>query len=203
MTDFSTLKARVADELNRSDLTSQIASAVTRAIDFYADERLSFNEGRLTVTTTADSDYVDHPAGLRKVDYVYATVGAHKYKLVKREFDELETWHGASNSSGQPLDFANRGGQFYIFPTPNKAYTLTVTGLYDEPALSADDDTNDWCAGIPQDLIVARAKFTIGRDILFDDEMMRNSALAEREALLRLRAEDNEMTSDNKVSPGW
>lgn len=203
MSDLAALKARIADELNRFDLTSQIASAITRAIEFYADKRFSFNEGRLTVTTTASSDYVDHPTGLRKDDFVYATVGGHRYELVKREFDELDRWHGASDTSGQPLDYAVRGSQFYIYPTPNAAYTLTVTGIYDQPALSADTDTNAWCTGVAQDLITARCKFTIARGITFDDEMARNSADEVREALNRLRGETHALVADGKVSAGW
>lgn len=203
MSTFGALKTRVADEINRSDLTSQVESAITRAIEFYADERFEFNEGRSSVTLTADNQYVDQPSGLRKIDCVYATVGGYTYDMTKREFDVLEYWHGASNTKGQPLDYAVRKGQLRIYPTPNQAYVLTVTGIYDEPALSADTDTNDWCTGIAQDLIVARAKYTISRDITYDTEVATNSLIAEREALKRLRAESNEMVSDNKVSAGW
>lgn len=203
MSDLAALKARIADELNRSDLTSQIASAITRAIEFYADERFSFNEGRLTLSTTANSDYADYPTGLRKIDSVYATVAGHRYELVKREFDELDRWHGASDTSGQPLDYAVRGTQFYIYPTPNAAYALAVTGIYDQPALSADTDTNAWCTGVAQDLITARCKYTIARDITFDSEVMRNSAIAEREALNRLRSETHALVADGRVSAGW
>ena len=203
MSTFATLKARVADELNKSNLTSQIATAVTRAIEFYADERLEFNEGRSTATTTADNDYVTYPSGLRKADEVFATVGGRTYPLMRRDFDVLEHWHGASDSRGQPMDYAIRDGQLFIYPTPDQAYTLTVTGIYDEAALSADTDTNGWCTGMPQDLIVARAKFTIARDITIDDEMMRNARMAEVEALSRLRSETRRKISSRKVRPGW
>lgn len=203
MSTFAALKTRVSDELNRADLTSQISSAVTRAIEFYADERFSFNEGRSTVVTVADNQYVTLPTGLRKIDSIYATVGGHTYEMVKREFDALELWHGASDSKGQPLDYAVRDTRFRIYPTPDQAYTLIVTGIYDETALSADGDTNGWCSGVYQDLITARARYTISRDILFDREGMEHSRLAEVEALKRARAEDNELVSDNLVSPGW
>lgn len=203
MSTFATLKARVADELNKSNLTSQVATAVTRAIEFYADERLEFNEGRSTCTTTASNDYVTYPSGLRKADEVFATVSGRTYKLIRRDFDVLEYWHGASDSTGQPMDYAIRDGQLFIYPTPDQAYTLTVTGVYDETALSDDTDTNGWCTGMPQDLIVARAKFTIARDITIDDEMMRNSRLAEVEALARLRSETRRKISSRKVRPGW
>ena len=70
MSTFGALKTRIADELNRSDLTSQIASAVPRAIEYYARERFDFNEGRSTASTVVDNQYVDFPDGLRVVDEV-------------------------------------------------------------------------------------------------------------------------------------
>lgn len=203
MSTFATLKTRVADELNRSDLTSQIATAVTRAIEYYARERFFFNEGRSTAATVADNQYVTFPAGLRVVDNVFATVGGNDYPLRRIEFDEMEDWHGATNTKGQPLDYALRDGQFRIYPTPNQAYTLTVTGIYDQAALTADTDTNDWCTALAQDLIVARAKYTISRDILMDQEGMTHARLAEVEALKELRGESEHLTADGKVSAGW
>jgi len=203
MSTFATLKARVADELNRSDLTSQIATAVTRAIEYYARERFTFNEGRSTAATVADNQYVTFPSGLRVVDGVLATIGSNTYPLVRMEFDEMEAWHGATNTTGQPIDFSVRDGQFRIYPTPNQAYTLTVLGIYDQSALSDDTDTNDWCTGLAQDLITARARYTISRDILFDQEGMTHARLAEVEALKELRGESEQLTSDGKVSAGW
>jgi hypothetical protein len=203
MSTYGALKTRVADELNRSDLTSQIETAIQRAIEYYARERFDFNEGRSTAATVADAQYVDFPSGLRVIDEVLATVGATSYPMRHIEFDEMEIWHGATLTVGQPLDYAVRKRQFRIYPTPNQAYTLTITGIYDEPALSADGDTNSWCTDLAQDVIVARAKYTISRDILFDREGMEHAKLAEREALQKLRDESDILTNDEKVDAGW
>ena len=203
MSDLATLKARIVDELNRSDLTSQIASAIPRAIEYYARERFDFNEGRSTAATVADNQYVDFPDGLRVVDEVYVTVGGNTYDMRRVEFDQMEYWHGASNTSGQPLDYAMRKRQFRIYPTPNQAYVLTVTGIYDEAALSADDDTNAWCTDLAQDLINYRVQFLMYRDILKDRESMLEASQAEKEALRELRGESEHLTSDGKVSAGW
>lgn len=203
MSTYGAIKSRVADELLRSDLTSQIAAAILRSIEFYADKRMQFNEKTLTASTVADNQYVTLPTGLRTEDSVFATVSGYTYELMKREFDQMEYWHGASQSRGQPLDYAIRGTQVRIYPEPNAVYVLTFTGVYDETALSADGDTNGWCLGIPQDLIVARTKYVIARDFLYDEEVMRNALIAERESMERLRAETYARTSDRKVAPGW
>lgn len=202
--DYAELKSRVADELwARSDLTSQIASAIQRAIEYHADERFWFNEGSQTANTTSGNQYVTIPTGLRSLDVVMATVGGNKYELCKREFDELEIWYGASDTSGQPMDYAWRGSQVRIFPEPNDAYTLTFVGIYDEAALSDDADTNAWTSGVPADLIVARAKFFIARDLILDPEIMNAAAMAEIEALRRLRSETHDRVADGKVVAGW
>jgi hypothetical protein len=207
MSDLAALKARIADELNRSDLTSQIASAIPRAIEKYARERFDFNEGRSTATTVADNQYVDFPDGLRVVDGVYATVGGYTYEVRRVEFDEMEYWHGASDTSGQPLDYALRKGQLRIYPTPNDAYTLTITGIYDvTPAIAADSEgtvTNDWCTGLAEDVINYRVQYLMYRDILKDRESMIEARMAEQEALRELRGESELLTSDGKVSPSW
>lgn len=203
MSDYGTLKSRIADELNRSDLTSQIGSTILRSIEQYATQRFLFNEGTGTAATTSGNEYVDLPDGLRIIDAVYATVGGYTYDLTKREFDELEYWHGASQTNGQPLDYAVRGNQVRIYPEPNAAYTLTFTGIFDEPALSVDADTNDWCTGTAQDLIVADTKYRIARDILYDEEVMRNALIARKEALLLLRGNTHAQVADGKLAPSW
>ena len=203
MSDYGTVKDRVANELKRSDLTSEIASTVLRAIEYYADERFWFNEGSDTAATTSGNQYVSLPSGIRVIDAVYATVGGYQYDLMKREFDELEYWHGASNTSGQPLDYAVRGSQARIYPEPNAVYTLTFTGVYDEDALSDDEDANAWCLGVPQDLIVARTKYLLSRDITLDTDHMQAAVIAERESVRRLRDESHRRIADGKVVAAW
>lgn len=201
--DFAGLKSRVADELNRSDLTSQISSAVLRAIEFYANERFTFVESETARDTEADNQYVTLPSDLREEDRVYTTVGGYQYDLTKQEFETLEYWHGASNTKGQPLDYARRDGRLRIWPTPNAVYTLTILGKFDQTALNEDTDTNGWTSGLPADLIVARAKFTISRGITYDQEAAAAAGAEVKETLARLRQEAGDIITDNKVEAGW
>jgi hypothetical protein len=53
MTTLATLKAEIADDLDRTDLTTAIASEITKAITFYQDTRFYFNETRDCVIATA------------------------------------------------------------------------------------------------------------------------------------------------------
>lgn len=207
MSDFGSIKARIADEMNRSDLTSQIGSAVVRAIEYYARERTVFNEDSQTGATVADTETVDFPSGLRFIDAIFATVGSNKYKMHRVDWDDLEEMHAHSDSKGQPISYAVRNGQIRIFPTPNTAYTITFNGIYDAtPAIttdSADDVTNGWMTGMAAELIVSRATYTICRSITFDSEMMSYARIAETEALRDVRSEANNLVSTGGIKPGW
>ena len=46
MTTLATLKSRIADDISRSDLTTQIANSITDAITYYQNRRFFFNETR-------------------------------------------------------------------------------------------------------------------------------------------------------------
>ena len=203
MGTYADLKARVADELNKKSLTTQIASAVSRAIEYYAVSRFAFNETEKTASTVANDEWVTYPAGLRLLDEIFVTVGGHEYKLIKKDYDDLVNMHGASTSIGQPLHFAERDGRFRIYPTPGQAYTLTVTGIYDETALSNDADSNGWTSGMFEDLVNQRAKYTIARDITYDKEVKDNAMEAIQEILNRIRKEEVPKTSSGGIKPAW
>ena len=203
MGTYADLKARVADELNKKNLTSQIASAVSRAIEFYAIDRFEFNENTKTALTVANDQYVTYPSGLRLKDELFLQVSGNSYVLKREDFDTIEYWHGIVNTIGQPTSYAERDGRFRLYPTPQKEYTLTVTGIYDEDALVEEADTNGFTSGMFEDLICQRAKYTIARDITYDAEVMNNADMAIKEILRRIRRESNAKTSNDRIEAGW
>jgi len=204
MATLGEIKTSIADEINRDDLTTQIAARITRAIDFYADTRFWFNEEIKTITTTADDEYVAVPTGLRREDEdgVFITVGGFKYPLAKKDRTYIQYWQSSQNLKGQPVEYAYESEQWRLFPTPSQAYTITVLGIYDIDAPASDSASNDW-TNYAEDLIVSRAKLLIARDILYDDDMARTAFVAEKEALTSLKSETSERTSLGQVEPGW
>jgi hypothetical protein len=85
MATLADLKARIIAETNRDDLADDLATAldevISRAIEFYAVQRFTFNEYRQTATTVANNQYVTLPAGTRMIDYLSVTVGSNAYPL--------------------------------------------------------------------------------------------------------------------------
>lgn len=202
MATLGELKARIAEEIDRSDMTAKIASVVNRSIEFYADERFWFNEDIGTATTTADDEYVTPPTGLRREDSVFITVGGFKYPLEKRDRSYLQYWQSTQSIKGQPVEYAYESQQWRLFPTPNQAYTLTVLGLFDIAAPASDGESNAWTTH-GEDLIAARARMLIARDMTYDGEMLASAVVAEKEAKDRLYDETSKRTARGVLEPSW
>lgn len=180
--DLGTLKAKIADDLERGDMTSQIAAAITASIDFYADKPFWFLEGDGTVETVADTDYVAVPTGLRYAPRcdVEIDLGSDIRALRKLSWSEYRRRARIVTTSGEPTHYAYRNGRFYLHPAPQDVYTITAFGFYTEDALTADTgdgSTNAW-TDTARDLIAADAVMRIARDVLRDPEREKNAARA-------------------------
>lgn len=172
MATFSEIKARVATETDRDDLTAEIETAVLDAVDEHADRNFAFNEARATTVTVAGTRTVAIPTGLRRETMVSVDVSGNDYELEKVSAEFMEDLHNATDTTSQPTYYAYLDGVWHLWPTPGQAYTLTAVGVYDESALSADSDTN----GFTNDrtaarMIAAWARAYLARNVTYDDEM--------------------------------
>lgn len=188
MTTLAVLKARVATELVRTDQTAAIAAAITRAIEHYADTPFWFNHGSGSTVTVSGTDTAALPTGLRveDPDGVFLERSGYGERLRKRSLAEIEDFHQVVTTDNQPTDYCRIGALLRLYPTPDDAYTVRVIGVYDQPALSSDSSTNAW-TNEAQDLIAARAKHLVARDILQDPEKAAAALTAETEALRDLK----------------
>ncbi|MCA8902096.1 MAG: hypothetical protein KDA53_12685 [Hyphomonas sp.] len=170
--DLAALKALIANNIERSDLDDEIAAAITVSIEFYADRPFWFLEEDGTVDTVADQAYVNVPDGLRVHDEegVEILVNGSTYELGVMTWREYRRHQRVASSSGQPYGYTYRNGQFFLHPTPDDAYTVTVFGIYDADALTADSSVNVWTdAG--RDLIAGDVAMRLGRDVMRDSEI--------------------------------
>src|ERR1700676_5299494 len=91
------MKARIADELARSDLGSQIATCINDAITVYQPHRLRFSESRdlCQFNTVIGQEFytaADNPAipTIFMVDYIAVTIGVARFKIERREPEDIE-----------------------------------------------------------------------------------------------------------------
>jgi hypothetical protein len=202
MSTYAEVKARIAREMHRDDLTADIVTHVRSAINHYANRRTWKNEGTLQVTTTADVNIKAAPTGLREETRVAVVIGGYDYPLDKLTLEQMADRHGGDGTKGQPIEYSREDANLKFWPTPDAAYTVNVTGIYDDTALSLDADTNSWTT-IGEDLIVARTRHTLCRDVTLDEEKMAFAEKAERAARNRLFGEANTRASTGKVQAGW
>lgn len=204
MATYGDLKTRIIAETNRDDLVDDyavnLAQAIVEAIDHYATKRFWFNEVRTTAAMTIGNEYVAVPTGLRGIDMVWASIGPG-YEVQKTDLDNIESLaHVGGN--GQPSRWAyyapSGAASLRFWPTPNSAYSLILIGTKDETTLSAPGDSNAWTL-YAYDLIAARAKMLLCRDLFRDQVKAQTAAEAETDALTRLRGETNRRLGTGRV----
>lgn len=206
MTTFTTLKANVADYINRSDLSTQIGTAINRAIAFYSrKERFWFNETTGTFNTVSgqliytSSDSI--PTLITEIDYVKIAISASlNTPLSPRTYSYIQDRVVSSSVTGVPYEYAYYKQNFYLYPIANAVYTITVSYTKSYADLSAGSDTNDFTNNA-EDLIEARATWWIYSQILKNADDAAIWKQNEREALMALQDETMRITATGKLVP--
>lgn len=149
MSTYADLKTQVASDLRRSDLTSDIATAIRAAIRDHGAERFYFNETRTFTQTLSSgtSAYSIVPsssvADFVRIDWIRVNVGSVYELMTRRSADEIEELH-SSTASGTPTDWSYYEDQVKVYPTPTTSNTVKIAGHYRLVELSADSDSNAW-----------------------------------------------------------
>lgn len=186
MATLAELKTRIILETNKDDLAEgeesadALTTAIDRAIEFHADEAFWFNQDSGTVSTTSGTGYVAKPYAVR----VPKVVAYNGCPLQKAPLSSVQH----RTDSGLPRQWAAAGSRIYLFPIPDSTYSLSIYGIAQIDAPEDDEDETVW-TNEAYDLIAARTRFLLYRDIYRDVEGSQLAAQAEGEALSRLRRE--------------
>lgn len=184
MSTYAQITSRIADDLNRSDLTSQIAQQVLLAITAYEHERFWFNETSTTLTATVGQAYVSYPSDLLRVDHLYITISNRNIELIPKDINTIIEFRPTTN--GRPRSYALYQNRIEFDRPPNSAYSHPLYYVKQLTTLSADSDTNGWTTE-GEDLIVARAEKILYATVLKDQEKATIAQSLERQALTALR----------------
>lgn len=197
MTALADLKTRIADEIDRTDFTSQIALAVTTAVSAYKFNRFAFNETTGTFSTTASDDtYTTSdvlPTDILELDTVRITVNSNYYLLEPVTWSTIDGLSSTSTLTGRPTLYSWYAEQLRVYPIPDAAYTITLRYL-----ASVAEET--W-ASRAENLIRARAKRELYMHYLFDQSSAAMMAQAEREALGDLKREARLKQATGRLVP--
>lgn len=211
MANFGQLKAQIARDLVRDDLSSDTNASLTddtisyyvkSVIKKYTDsERLWFLQEIGTFSTVAStrsyslstnfSDFVDDKSA--KI-----TDTNYDYKLEKRNYDFMETNYPDTYFTGRPDFYALQGDNIVLGPVPDQAYTITLTYFKELPELSADSDTNDWTTTCER-LIRFKTIADIFTLVLQTPELAAPYEMLAREELITIRGLNNRRSGGGKL----
>jgi len=206
MSTYGTMQDRIADEINRTDLTSQIRLAIQSAIDFYRTHRFNFNEGKAVRNTAASDEYVGLPTDFLELDTLGITVNSRYYQLVEKTHDYLDeiNW-GAGTWTGFPYFFALYEDNIRLYPIPNDIYELKMTYLRDLADVSATGDSNAWMTN-GEELIRLHAKIDLMENLIRGPEAAQEAMLLrQREAqiLRNLTIASTKRRSTGRIRPSY
>jgi hypothetical protein len=160
MTTFAEIKSRIASELHRTDLTTEIERAVKKAVQYYTSQRAYFNESSATFNTVANqTEYTTPATGIVELDLVTMNVNGRIQEITPKPWQELAA-QDQTSWSGIPYYYGWRAESIRLYPKPNAIYTVTLYFVKEFDELSGDSDTNAWITD-GEDLIVNRAKIML------------------------------------------
>ena len=199
MTTFAEIKSRIASELHRTDLTTEIDRAVKKAVQYYTSQRTYFNESSATFNTVANQvEYTNPATGIVELDLVTMNVNGRTQELTPKPWQELAA-QDQTSWAGTPSFYGWRAKSIRLYPRPNAVYTVTLYFLQQFTELSDDSDTNDWITE-GEDLIVNRAKIMLYEgNIKATPNTVMMERSQERENLERIRTRTNQISASGTL----
>jgi hypothetical protein len=180
MTTYGVMQARIADELARTDLTTQIQTAILSAIKHHERREFYFNQKTATFSTVASQEYYGS-SDLADIPNIILLRGAvidlgtnAKEPLDVVQWEEIDCAQTGA-ITGDPSAMALFKQQIRLYPIPTAVRTITLGYVYRLTSLSVSADTNAWTTDA-EELIRNRAKYDLGISIVRavgDDELAR------------------------------
>ncbi len=187
MATFAEIQNRInQDYLNRTDLSAQTRRAIFGAIRNYERYRFWFNDTATAVVTSPGAAFLSVPSDFLILDELEITENSADWRLIQLSIREIRRIN-TTQERNLPTHFAYHRDRWELAVIPDQSYTVTIRYVFQLPALSADTDENEWTiAG--QDLIAYRAASDVWMNVLRNPEQAMALKSWENEALLRLRA---------------
>jgi len=211
MTTLAIMKDRIDRELRRNgNIDTQIAEAISSAIQAYRDERFFFNEKRtVTFTTVADQEFYDADDqvllnDLVKIDYIKLRIDDTVFDLQGDRPDWMEGVSDNATAVGQPGWYVYYERQIRLYPIPSTSgWQVRVAGLYHYAAPTTDEETGNFWMTEAERLIRCRAKYELATHVLMDMNLAQIMTANTTEAFDQLKRKTNKLTQmDNgRVTP--
>lgn len=202
---FLQMQNRIADDLDRTDLNTQIKLAINRAIKHYQTEPFWFKETSSSFSAVVNQEEYVYgtggvPSNVEMIDILESQFNGSKTTIREITPFELEAKQ-TGDVTGEPREFAQYQNRFKLLPIPNQSgITILIKYTKNYAELSADSDTNDWLT-YAEDLIEARARWWLNMRVIKDIPAANDDAVQELSALEALRTLNTHKTGQGEVIP--
>jgi hypothetical protein len=148
--NFGQVNAKVADYLNRSDLTAIIPTFTQLAqkrIEREWDYKGMETHASISISDTDSNDdaYISRPTRYKSTKWMKVVLNNYHYPMTRKSVSEcLNKYPDLVNGRGKPEMFASveATDEFLVRPSPDQSYTLEASHYIYSADLSADADTN-------------------------------------------------------------
>ena len=138
---YTTLKASIANWLNRSDLTAEIQDDFIKLTEADLNSKLRVRSMIAQVNITVNAETVALPTDFLQIRNFYILSGQTKTPLVYTTPSSMDTTSGTS-TTGKPTTFTILGDTLRFSPKPDATYTAVMNYFRKFPALSSTVSTN-------------------------------------------------------------
>ena len=201
---FLDLQNQIAEDLTRSDLTSDIKSKIGDAIDNYETSRFYFNVTRSKTFATVAGQSAYGAAALAEIpdiiglDTLFLFDDIRPLELDKYEADEFEWLQGSMTGAGRPCAYSYIDSQIMLWPVPVTVYTVRPHMHFKLATLVEDTDANAWCNDAEQ-LIRCHAKLLLYANVIEDTEGMQRMQVQIQPLLDRLAYKTSARQSTGRI----
>lgn len=182
---YGNLQSRIADDLNRTDLTSQIKENILLAIQHYKGERFWFNETSTTLASVTSQGYVTAPTDIIRIDHFYITISGRNIEMLPEDLDSVIGYRPTTN--GRPRAFCYYQDRFELDRLADQIYSMPLYYVKELSQLSSDSDTNNWTTNA-EDVVVFHAEKMLYANVIKDTEKAQTAGALETAALTELRS---------------
>ena len=138
---YTSLKASIANWLNRSDLTAEIQDDFIKLTEADLNSKLRVRSMIAQTDITINAETAALPTDFLQIRNFYILSGQTKTPLVYTTPASMDTTSGTS-TTGLPTTFTILGDTLRFSPKPDATYTAVMNYFKKFPALSSTNATN-------------------------------------------------------------
>ena len=197
MSTYVQLQTQIATELHRSDLTTDIQTAILAAIRHYQRKLMLFSQGTHSPVIVAGTAEYSLPSDFLAFERVEITIDGDTTLLDEISSNEMAA---LDDDSGEPTKFSYRNYVMTLYPAPDSAYTITVKYWQQPAAPSADADSTVW-TNDALDLIRHRAKADLAANTIRDNAAAQTYKVYEDETYGGMVIQRDRVLSNGRLIP--